>query len=447
MRFLALAVFFTLNLFGLGECVSCHEEQAKFMTSECTSCHTQTLEHRQDKLQKTSPVTLQDFKKFSDDDKPVWLSYQGLLQKNYGSKEYFHMQSDIHFQKGMICQDCHTSNEIHNDGFWSSKRGSEIQCSDCHGTTKAYPWELATDDNESARGVYKQNNTTHLISSVGIPLVNILKKEQRVVVKLVSGEKLQLQPLKLLKNNKQLSKNGLVAMENIQGHTENLTCSSCHTAWTPQFFGSVETTDLRVKKVTNQVTKTSMLMRWEEPFLAKDQNGKIVPAAPKTPLKNIEIDKAGRVVEYWERNRLTPFAPHTIQKDSRSCESCHTSSKVLNGSIDSGSFQENNITRFNLSKVFTAAQQDKLDRRGVCLSCHEIIPNGTLAVSTIAHISQMMLLDIDEKEHQMILNRILNMSAWFQIILVLFIILILAYMLYTILIRKKSINPRNKGWK
>ena len=62
MKYLTLVMIFTLNLFGLGECVSCHQEQAKFMTSKCTSCHTQTLEHKKDKLHKTSPVTLQNFK-------------------------------------------------------------------------------------------------------------------------------------------------------------------------------------------------------------------------------------------------------------------------------------------------------------------------------------------------------------------------------------------------
>ncbi len=447
MKHLTLVIVFTLNLFGLGECVSCHQEQAKYMTSKCISCHTQTLEHQQDKLHKTSPVTLQDFKKFSNDDKPVWLSYQGLLQKNYGAKDYFHMQSDIHFQKGMNCQDCHTSNELHNDEFWHSKRESEIKCQDCHGTTKEYPWELGTDDNSTARGLFKENGVTHLVSSTGTMLVNVLKNEQNVTVVLASGEQLEFQPLKFLKKEHLLSKSALVSMEDIKGHLENVACSSCHTAWTPQFFGSVSRTNLRIKKRTNQVTKTSMFMRWEEPFLIKNQNDKITPASPKTPLKKIEIDKKGRVVEYWETNRLTPFSPHTIQKGSRSCESCHTSSKVLNASVDFGSFQENNITHFNLSKVFTGAQLDKLDRRGVCLSCHEIIPSDTLAVSTVSHISQMMLLDIDEKEHQMILGRVLNMSAWFQIILVSFVVFILVYILYTILIRKKSINPRNKGWK
>ena len=93
-----------------------------------------------------------------DRGKRIGVSFQGLMESAYHSpyteggdgqpglhsKHYAAMQEDIHYQKGMICQDCHTSLDVHGDGFL---RGTtlaqvEIECSDCHGTPEAYPWEL-----------------------------------------------------------------------------------------------------------------------------------------------------------------------------------------------------------------------------------------------------------------------------------------------------------------
>ncbi|WP_304544596.1 hypothetical protein [Sulfurimonas microaerophilic] len=423
MRTLALVLAFALNLFGSNECSSCHQEQTKYMTSECTTCHVDTKPHLKDNLQKTSPVTLTNYKHFSNDDQPIILSYQGLLQKNYGSSEYFHMQGDVHFQKGMICQDCHSSKELHSDGFWQAKQTSKIKCQDCHGTIEAYPWEL---ENHSDIKAERQGDS--------------------LFFNLASNKTIELKPLKLLKRSNALSKAACVAMKNIEGHAKSLECASCHAAWAPQFYGSTLTRkELRNK--TQNVVKNSSFMRWEEPFLVQNKDGKISPAVPKTPAKVVVIDPKGNSTIVKDENLLQPLSPHTIGKKARSCESCHTSSKVLNGSVDGGMFQDTNITHFNLSKVLNDLQRDKLDRRGVCLSCHETIPNGNLAISAISHITQMVSIGIDEKQHQTILKRILNMSAWFQIILVLFVVLILVYVIYTTVIRKRSINPRNRGWK
>ncbi|QOP40521.1 cytochrome c3 family protein [Sulfurimonas marina] len=423
MRYLALVIAFALNLFGANECNSCHQEQTKYMTSECTTCHVDTQPHLKDNLQKTSPVTLTNYQKFYNDDRPIIRSYQGKMQTSYGSSQYFHMQGDVHFQKGMICQDCHSSKELHSDGFWQAKQASKIKCQDCHGTIEKYPWEMENSSEIKAK-----------------------REGDSLLFHLASGKVIELKPLKLLKRSDALSKAACIAMKNIEAHSKNLECSSCHATWAPQFYGSALTYK-EMKNKKQKVEKESLFVRWEEPFLMQNKDGKISPAVPKTPLKTILTDAKGNSTIEQGENLLQPFAPHTIQKKARSCESCHTSSKVLNGTIDSGVFQDKNITHFNLSKVLSEKQRDKLDRRGVCLSCHDTIPNGNLAISTVSHITQMVTIGIDEKQHQTILKRILNMSAWFQIILVLFVVLILIYIIYTTVIKKRSINPRNRGWK
>jgi hypothetical protein len=60
------------------------------------------------------------------------------------TKHYVAMHQDIHYEKGMMCLDCHTSIDVHSDGFIAAANlgAVEIECSDCHGTPNAYPWEL-----------------------------------------------------------------------------------------------------------------------------------------------------------------------------------------------------------------------------------------------------------------------------------------------------------------
>ena len=93
-----------------------------------------------------------------DRGKRIGVSFQGLMETPYETpyaedggpqpalhtKHYLAMEQDIHYQKGMLCQDCHTSIDVHSDGFLAAANlgAVEIECSDCHGTPKQYPWEL-----------------------------------------------------------------------------------------------------------------------------------------------------------------------------------------------------------------------------------------------------------------------------------------------------------------
>ncbi|NOZ91553.1 MAG: hypothetical protein GXO60_09745 [Epsilonproteobacteria bacterium] len=59
--------------------------------------------------------------------------------------------------------------------------------------------------------------------------------------------------------------------------------------------------------------------------------------------------------------------------------------------------------------------RDKLDRQGVCLSCHQSIPKGDLAISAMNHIANMTGMQIDNDMHKGILNKSIKISAWVQI--------------------------------
>ena len=58
--------------------------------------------------------------------------------------------------------------------------------------------------------------------------------------------------------------------------------------------------------------------------------------------------------------------------------------------------------------------RSKLDRRGVCLSCHKTIPHQDLAVSLMSHVAKYAGVTIDNKEHQSILSKLMFLGAWGQ---------------------------------
>jgi len=434
--------------------------------------------------------------------KSIGVSYQGLIESEQKSeaetKHYLHLKEDIHYQLGMLCQDCHTSNDLHGDGFLAGTNlgAVEIECQDCHGTTSLYPWELPigySDEFETqekvgeARGVSQtlskyllqgyvpDKEDGYILSVRGNPLPKAVKRGNKIIMHLANGKDIELKPLKLLKEENALSKKALVAMDEIQAHTSKMECYSCHAVWAPQTYGS----DLKIdySKKHKKVTQKSAYTRWEDPALAQNGEGRISPVIPahQASVTVIGRDKKALLEEHifkipnvegagdegQNATTMSPIQPHTITKEARSCESCHTSSKALglgtsatNLKHNYSQFVDENGTQlmtvghhFKLSSPLSSIQRDKLDRRGVCISCHIDIPEGNLAVSAMTHVAEMADLNIDNKEHQSILNKVLNIGAWFQVLGLIFILLVLVYIVYTVFIKKKSINPRNRGWK
>ncbi len=507
--------------------------------------------------------------------KRIGVSYQGLMETAYKAtydedgnaqpklhtKRYIHMQADVHFKKGMMCQDCHTSNDMHGDGFLSGANlgAVEIECQDCHGTTKKYPWELplgysdefkTTPKTGKARGVTqdlakylqqgfvpKDKEDGYIIMARGNPLPKAVKKGNKILMHLASGKDIELKPLKLLKEQEKLSKKALVAMDSITAHNDKMECYTCHATWAPQCYGchvkidysegkqNVDylqmshdhdihgrtggmRKDLKKYLVDGKVTETRSYLRWENPMLGQNGEGRITPLVPGCQVTATVIGKDGKALlqnhifkvqnvegagkEGQNAIDMSPIQPHTIQKEARSCESCHASKKALGFGID-GTFDPSHNTivdimtadgkilpkqvdeqipaianlkhdyskildengtqlmtvgsHFKLSAPLNKAQRDKIDRRGICLSCHQSIPEGSLAVSAMTHIAEMVELDIDTKSHASILNKILHIGAWAQIVGVIFVSLLVIFLVYYKFIKKPPVNPRNEGWK
>ena len=491
--------------------------------------------------------------------KRIGVSYQGLMETAYKAtfdsegnaqpklhtKRYLHLTEDIHYKKGMLCQDCHTSNDMHGDGFFRGANlgAVEIECQDCHGTTDKYPWELPLgygDEFETKPKTGKARGTTKtlaeylkqgsipkdkgdgfLLSARGNPLTKAVKKGNKVIMHLASGKDITLTPLKGLKAEGNISKEGLIAMDQIKAHTDRLECYTCHATWAPQCYGchvkvdyskgkqnpdylaaskahhngkTGEIDDLKKFLVDGKVTETRSYLRWEDPALSQNGEGRISPTIPGCQVTLTVIGKNGKALlqnHIWKIPNvegagkegvnsivMSPVQPHTISKKSRSCESCHASAKALGYGIKGGKYfadpSKTTIVdlmtadqkvlpkqvdeqipatpnlhydysvmidkngkqvqtvgdHWKLSQALDNETRAKMDRRGMCLSCHQSIPEGNLAVSAMTHAAQMAGVKIDKKMHSDILHKLLNIGAWLQVLLPLLVGLIIVWFLW-----------------
>ncbi len=476
--------------------------------------------------------------------KRIGVSYQGLMETSYGApfdsdgnvqpklhtKRYLHLTEDIHYSKGMLCQDCHTSNDMHGDGFMTGANlgAVEIECQDCHGTTKKYPWELPlgySDEFElkpkegKGRGttktlaeylkkgaIPKEKGDGFLLSARGNPMTKVVRHGDKVMMHLASGKDIELKPLKYLKERKKLSKKALVAMDKIEAHTDKLECYTCHATWAPQCYGCHVKIDYSQGKqnpdylaashaydihgnsgeetlkdflVDGKVTETRSYLRWEDPALSVNGEGRVSPTIPGCQTTITVIGRDGNALLQNHivkipnvegagakgQNSITmsQVNPHTISKKSRTCESCHTSKKALGMGIEGGKYfadqskttivdlmtadgkvlprkvdeqipaipnlkhdysvmlDENGTqvqtvdNHWTLANLLSKKQRDTLDRQGACYACHQNIPKGDLAISAMNHMANMAGIEIDKEKHNEILSKTVKLSAWVQV--------------------------------
>jgi len=205
----------------------------------------------------------------------IGTSFMGLLETAYKSpfmpdgseqeqvftKNYLHLHGDVHKEKGMLCQDCHTSLDIHSSGILAGTTMApvEIECQDCHGTPQRFPWELPIGYGDevtgelpaggpprgladevldfAGEGTYFEADEGYLITARGNPMPHAVKNGNKVIIYTAGGKDIVLSPLKILLKEGKLTEEGIVAMDNIKGHIDHMECYTCHDNWAPQCYG------------------------------------------------------------------------------------------------------------------------------------------------------------------------------------------------------------------
>jgi len=482
-----------------------------------------------------------------DRGKRIGVSFQGLMEMPYKSpynekgehqpalhtKHYIAMHQDIHYQKGMLCQDCHTSIDVHGDGCLAAANlaAVEIECSDCHGTVDAYPWELPlgfSDEFEEspaegpARGLAEEQlehvrqgtvfpaRDGYLLTARGNPYPNAVRDGDTVIVHTAGGEDLELKPLKLIQAEKQLSLEGMIAMKTIGAHMDRMECYTCHASWAAQCYGCHVKIDYSGGKtcfdwlgaghrhsqpehktdrgegdydtiIPGKIEEQRSFTRWEDPPMGVNGEGRVTPVAPGCQASITVIGPDGKPIVLnrifrtlpnkegaGEEGQLSidmsPTHPHTMTKAARSCESCHASEKALGYGIGGGKttrppnerlvvdletadkqiLPDGALTQtaaiegltddwsrfiteehqqlqtvghhFTGSRPLNEKERNRIDRQGVCLSCHQEIPDRSLAVSLLHHVAEYSgQIPETADEHNDLVHKIMLLAAWIQV--------------------------------
>ncbi|MDM8519695.1 hypothetical protein QUF64_06590 [Anaerolineales bacterium HSG6] len=365
--------------------------------------------------------------------KRIGVSYQGIMEFPYGTpfdenggkqpklhtKQYLFIKSDLHHEQesrpenpegGLLCQDCHTSIDMHGDGniFGTTLAQVEIECTDCHGTTVEYPWELPIGYGEEfgedlaeaeARGVGTKDDLEdggnyatlydeqdgYLLTSRGNAFGNVvLQTDGTVMVHSATGNDFLVPVLKQLSEDGEWkNQDAQVAMESVGAHMDKMECYACHADWAPQCYGCHVSVNYSVDadgnplvdtdwvatanqkdsgdkydnfiKSPGKVSESRSYLRWEEPVLGINGEGRVTPLIPGCQVIFTVRDREGNVLTQNEIGRtppdvegagaegqrgldMAPVQPHTAGREARRCESCHGNPKALGYGIDGGRF-------------------------------------------------------------------------------------------------------------
>ena len=356
--------------------------------------------------------------------KRIGTTFQGFMEFPYGTpfdsrgekqpklhtKQYLFIKTELHFEMQsrpenptgrLLCQDCHTGLDMHGDGtiFGTTLAQVEIECSDCHGTPLAFPWELPLGYGEEharelpavARGttetlLQSQSFGTiydpedgYLLTSRGNPFGNVVRRGDQVIVNTVSGQEFLVPTLRGLSEAEGWKNDdAAVAMERVGAHMDRLECYTCHADWAPQCYGchvqvaypeggegtdwvlsgNAKNEDGTHESLTSPgtITEGRAYLRWEEPILGINGEGRVTPLIPGCQVVYTVIGPDGLAVALNEIGRtpantegagpegqkgmdMAPVQPHSSGRQARPCESCHSNPKALGYGIEGGRFQ------------------------------------------------------------------------------------------------------------
>jgi hypothetical protein len=256
------------------------------------------------------------------------------------------VKKDVHTERGMDCTDCHTQRDIMGDGNLYSKQHEavEIRCETCHGDSRSYPYiSQITDPEDSTIRVSKhyKNGPNNVgdwmaVSEHNRKMTNIKVQEGHMVA--VGKQSGKIHEIPLVKD--------FLDAHSIPQHQSRLECSACHARWVVRCPGCHQSF---TKDQSSLQAPHSLDIG--EPALMIGPRGKVAPmlTQPKRQLtildeKKNSIPVLGKMGEERGHYRQWSFTnphgtsganlayalnPHSIQKQARSCTSCHLSSKSL----------------------------------------------------------------------------------------------------------------------
>ena len=275
---------------------------------------------------------------------------------------YLHKQEDIHFTKGLLCIDCHSSHEVMGNGklYTHEEQAVTLQCSDCHYKEKPNTMPFDSLDTESGlvflHRAYSHTDKPILkVEKDGHPLVNTFVDSlgNAFLIGKKDGQLHEIKPQPDICSRDHAHK--------------NVSCSTCHSSWTSKCIGCHNQFDADEKMAYDLLDKKFVEGQWKEyvaefssmfPAMGvREKEGKkhIEPAVPGMILTidkgSFDGKKQGEDVSF---HRLyAPNSPHTTVKQVRDCKSCHANPESLgygNGTLEFADKKWNFSPEYALNK-------------------------------------------------------------------------------------------------
>ncbi len=265
-------------------------KMGKIQNSNCLSCHNKNF---------VGTDYLGLFPKDFDKAYKAPLNENGTFKKKIYGANYHTLNSDIHYQKGLTCVDCHKKSSISGEKKLTCKSCHEVKpnvahesyheklsCVSCHASWQMSNYELSLlrDDTKT----YEQwKNLTYQEDGYLERFLNYTKKNKNIKPKMydyLSGK----------------LKKGI-----------------WYSGW--------------------------RFRRWEHLLLGNDKFGKIQILRPFFQYRISYKDKKGNIIfdDLSEESgskfeAFMPYTPHTVTKNAKSCEACHENQIQFNDFANKG---------------------------------------------------------------------------------------------------------------
>ena len=282
-----------------------------------------------------------------------------------------HMQS-IHVDAGMQCVDCHFAQDAHGTGHLMAEvaQAVEIDCKDCHGTTRAYPTlrtsgpaagpngtDLTTIRNPDGRKRFEWRGDALVQRSAVDP-----KREW--TVSLVKDSVTPGSPhynekaarAKLMSRNTRTQYYGTdVAWDELAHNDDALECYTCHTSWTTSCGGCHLPIEANWKTERHRPEGgTSRNFATYNPQVAREEifmlgrrgpaeGYKVAPVRSSSALvlsstnanrERIYVQQPPVAASGYSSQAMNPHYPHTERKtETKTCSDCHLSAAGDNNAI------------------------------------------------------------------------------------------------------------------
>jgi hypothetical protein len=415
-----------------GECLRCHlwtEDMTTpgvFRPAGCSACH---VPYARDGLSRSGdaaisknvaghPETHVITKKVRDSQclgchnnggARIGLSYVGLAVTNpslghtgddlFGLPAYgaslIHVSPDIHYRKGISCIDCHDTIDLHGDGNIYSHQEYQvgIRCETCHGSWDKTP----TFRTEHGRMLAVETREGKAF------LRTKISEDFLAIPMLFDDEPGGQGPAEIWHKGHQ-------RLECYTCHSERVTqCYTCHMirddrASSPIDWALGVGEGRPPASSIGRWTGRSLMQKWDEPVLGFNRRNKIAPFMPGGQAIVTHIDPQGTEIASKKTAitsaglygfSMSPVQPHNISSGSRTCSSCHSSTKTLGLGSDLMdlkrlglplNFSPDRIvdeegipiqdSAHNGVRPFSRGELTELLRTGACIVCHEEIPKA-----------------------------------------------------------------------